>query len=76
MIRITNKVLDNGVDVSFDDAENNLGFKFIAPKSDFTSQEGLAKIFEAISGYVNANYECLHQKTLNGVKVIDTKNAN
>lgn len=73
MIKITSNLTKDGVDFSIDDAENNLGVKFFAPQTDLTSEQGLAKIFDAISNYVNQNYVCQHRKTVNGVVWVDTK---
>jgi len=75
-IKITHKQIKDSIEVSIDDGVNNLGIKFVAPQSDFTSETGLDKIFNAMENYLNQNYICQHERRHNGLKIIDIKNGN
>ena len=73
MIKITSQIEKDGVEISVDDSENNLGFKFFAPSGDWTSAFGLEKIFKTIADYINLNYICQHEKRINGITYLETK---
>ena len=66
---ITHEKTKDSNKIFIKDETNNLGIDFMFSNKDFNLQ----KVLDFISDFVNMNYVSLHEKKINGIKVIDTK---
>lgn len=62
MIKIISKRIDDSVEFSIEDGENNLGMKFSIKQDELASEGGLEKTLDFIASYLNQNYVSMHEK--------------